>query len=156
MTGRHRKARKKSHVEGPLGTQEARRSNTLRCSTCNEFEHNSGLVKGLQWRRAKKKRFYSNFMVIGLYFIVTNWLTTILTLLIVFHYRNQLLKVQPVEKQFLLTQMLLQLLPLILSKLKTLIQILHVDRTLQLVELSQKRRSQEQETKLGNREDFYG
>ncbi|KAG5012538.1 hypothetical protein JHK86_024799 [Glycine max] len=46
MTGRPTKAREKIHVERPSGTQEAKRSNTLRCSTCNEFAHNSWIC---QW-----------------------------------------------------------------------------------------------------------
>ncbi|XP_019457609.1 PREDICTED: uncharacterized protein LOC109357995 [Lupinus angustifolius] len=40
LPGRPRRARKKSVVEGPLGTNDARRSHTCRCSTCNELGHN--------------------------------------------------------------------------------------------------------------------
>lgn len=37
---RSRKTRRKSEVEGESGTQQASRSNTVRCSTCKEFGHN--------------------------------------------------------------------------------------------------------------------
>ncbi|KAF1886644.1 hypothetical protein Lal_00045877 [Lupinus albus] len=40
LPGRPMRARKKSVVEGPSGTKDARRSHTCRCSTCNELGHN--------------------------------------------------------------------------------------------------------------------
>ncbi|KAH1233027.1 hypothetical protein GmHk_09G025555 [Glycine max] len=61
MTGRPTKAREKIHVERPSGTQEAKRSNTLRCSTCNEFAHNSWICQWAPVKKSKEKRLYSNF-----------------------------------------------------------------------------------------------
>ena len=61
MAGRPRKAREKIHVERPSGTQEAKRSNTLRCSTCNEFAQNSWICQRAPVKKSKEKRLYSNF-----------------------------------------------------------------------------------------------
>ncbi|KAG5012529.1 hypothetical protein JHK86_024790 [Glycine max] len=58
MAGRPRKAREKIHVERPSGTQEAKRSNTLRCSTCNEFAQNSWICQRAPVKKSKEKRLY--------------------------------------------------------------------------------------------------
>ena len=51
---RPRKARKKSVVEGPLGNQQSKRSNILRCSNCNLFGHNSRTCQRAPMKNKKK------------------------------------------------------------------------------------------------------
>lgn len=51
LPDRPRKARRKSNVEGPSGTQQARRSNTVRCFACKQFRHNYRTC----WRALVKK-----------------------------------------------------------------------------------------------------
>jgi len=52
LPGRPRVNRKRSVIEGPGGSQDARRSNTVRCSNCKEFEHN---ILGCQRDKTKKQ-----------------------------------------------------------------------------------------------------
>ncbi|KAK7250678.1 hypothetical protein RIF29_33263 [Crotalaria pallida] len=52
LPGRPRRNRKRSLVEGPSGTQDARRSSTVRCGNCREFGHNS---LGCQRDKTKKQ-----------------------------------------------------------------------------------------------------
>ncbi|KAH1233006.1 hypothetical protein GmHk_09G025536 [Glycine max] len=70
MAGRPRKAREKIHVERPSGTQEAKRSNTLRCSTCNEFAQNSWICQRAPVKKSKEKRLYSNFKLYDYWLIL--------------------------------------------------------------------------------------
>ncbi|KAK7255963.1 hypothetical protein RIF29_29398 [Crotalaria pallida] len=53
LLGRPRRNRKRSLVEGPSGTQDARRSSTVRCGNCREFGHNS---LGCQRDKTKKQK----------------------------------------------------------------------------------------------------
>ncbi|XP_058747011.1 uncharacterized protein LOC131620001 [Vicia villosa] len=51
LSGRPRVNRKRSVIEGPSGSQDARRSNTVRCGNCKEFGHN---ILGCQRDKTKK------------------------------------------------------------------------------------------------------
>ncbi|XP_058776102.1 uncharacterized protein LOC131650408 [Vicia villosa] len=53
LSGRPRVNRKRSVVEGPSGSQDARRSNTVRCGNCKEFGHN---ILGCQRDKTKKQK----------------------------------------------------------------------------------------------------
>ncbi|KAJ1426371.1 Transposase, MuDR, plant [Sesbania bispinosa] len=53
LPGRPRINRKRGVTEGPAGPHDARRSNTIRCSNCNEFGHN---ILGCQRDQTKKQK----------------------------------------------------------------------------------------------------
>jgi hypothetical protein len=52
---------KRSVIEGPGGTQDARRSNTIRCGNCKEFGHN---ILGCQRDKTKKQVWLKSLQIL--------------------------------------------------------------------------------------------